>query len=89
MQFGIVVGPLILIGLAYLIWEGFNRGTELERSYLCIMLMLGVMPLLVSGTYLEWDYFWATLGVCIAIIRPMGSEKRKGNAQAYSEDTCK
>ena len=60
-----------------------------ERSYLCIMLMLGVMPLLVSGTYLEWDYFWATLGVCIAIIRPMGSEKRKGNAQAYSEDTCK
>ena len=89
LQFGIVVGTVILVGLACLIWKSFSKGTELERSYLCIMLMLGVMPLLVSGTYLEWDYFWATLGVCIAIIRPMGSEKRKGNAQAYSEDTCK
>ena len=55
LQFGIVVGTVILVGLACLIWKSFSKGTELERSYLCIMLMLGVMPLLVSGTYLEWD----------------------------------
>lgn len=71
LQFGVVIGPVILGALVYLVWKAYKLGFDAGRSYLCIMLMLGVVPLLISGTYLEWNFFWAVLGACVSIISPI------------------
>lgn len=75
LQYGVFFGPLIILALGYLVLKGFTSGNDFDKSMLAIVFMLGIVPLLISGTYLKWDFFWALLGVCVAIIRPINRNR--------------
>ncbi len=67
MQFGLPIGIILCLGLLWIIKKSIftdKEGTASELSL--ILLTVGVCPLLVSGSYLNWVLFYVFIGVFIA-----------------------
>jgi len=64
MQYGIIIGSLILITLLGLIFYRFLKGSNNKEKYF-FAFSLGFLPLLVSGSYLTSYDFWLFLAIFI------------------------
>lgn len=66
MQFGLILGLILCCLLAFLIIRRYNRCALLQEKLLLIGLVFaGFLPLMVSGSYLRWDLFYALVGFAI------------------------
>lgn len=69
-DFGIVFGGLICVALVFFcIYVICHRMEVYERACVNILFSVGVIPLFVSGTYLDFINFWIFLGVSISAVR--------------------
>ncbi len=65
-HFGVFIGGAILVLLAYLMIRGFLNASSLEFGILAMWFCLGVVPLLVSGSYITSIAFWVYLGLLLS-----------------------
>lgn len=62
-HYGVPLGGLFLLVFLTLILRVFPSKNEREYSMLTIWFSIGVIPLLVSGSYIESMHFWTFLGL--------------------------
>lgn len=83
LQFGVVMGPVILVAaITVMAYPLFAR--RMDSSALSVYLVgiaVGVLPLMISGSYLTNAAFFYSLGIDVSIIRNRRLEK-----EAYLED---
>lgn len=65
MQFGLVMGIVIVIILLATITNTFKKAFSLREKLLVLsLIMVGFVPLMVSGSYLSYTMFFGLLGYC-------------------------
>lgn len=64
--FGIIVGSALLIILFYLVIKSLLTKDKKKYNLIVIWLSLGFVPLIVSGSYLNYMNFWILNGLMIA-----------------------
>ena len=70
MQFGIVIGSVIIIAfLGLLIYTLFGKFKSSYKEYLIMFLFIGFVPLMVSGSYITFQGFYVLLGLMAATLR--------------------
>lgn len=63
MQFGLVLGSILSILLVWLIFRKYRQcKTEQGKLLLISLLFSGMVPLMISGSYLQWRMFFVLLG---------------------------
>lgn len=78
MQFGLILGLILCCLLAFLIIRRYNRCALLQEKLLLIGLVFaGFLPLMVSGSYLRWDLFYALVGFAIRSDTSGGSSRNE------------
>ena len=66
-HFGIIIGSLVLITFIYCWFIGiFNNENKAEKDLATMFFGIGLVPLLVSGSYLTSSNFWLFMAVCIS-----------------------
>lgn len=72
LQFGYVIGALVLVALAVLIVRAFLAARKNEAAYriLWIFAAIGLFPLLVSDSYIQNPLFFCFLALCVNILSP-------------------
>lgn len=69
-SFGIFFGVLIPVVVFYRLIKGVLRDRNSEKSqFLLLLISLGMIPLLVSGSYVEEPWFYLMLGYCTQTLR--------------------
>lgn len=69
-DFGYVVGTLLLIALALLIIKAYRKTKSTdEKALILILCCVGVFKLFLSSSYLREPMLFMLLGVCIAVIK--------------------
>lgn len=70
MQFGIVIGSVIIIAfLGLLIYTLFGKFKSSYKEYMIMFLFIGFVPLMVSGSYITFQGFYVLLGIMAATLR--------------------
>lgn len=68
MQFGIVMGLFLLFRLVLMIGRNLKYAQGDERKNLVLAFCgIGLFPLFISSSYIEWIEFYVLLGLCSAI----------------------
>lgn len=63
MQFGLILGLFFCCLLAFLIIRRYNRCALYQEKLLLISLFFaGFLPLMITGSYLRWEMFYALIG---------------------------
>ena len=63
MQFGLILGLFFCCLLAFLIIRRYNRSAFFQEKLLLIgFVFAGFLPLMISGSYLRWEMFYALMG---------------------------
>ena len=63
MQFGLILGLFFCCLLAFLIIRRYNRSAFFQEKLLLIgFVFAGFLPLMISGSYLRWEMFYALIG---------------------------
>lgn len=76
-DFGILLGPIILIGLIYLLCRGFKRAGETKSLLLCALFSTGIVKLIFSGSFLNIEpSLYVLIGLCV---NPHSNSLKKGN----------
>jgi O-antigen ligase len=66
-QFGVILGTLLLLLLLGAILRVFVVSVDLDRRALILVFVgLGLMPLLFSASYLSWPPFFGLVGLCLS-----------------------
>lgn len=77
-QFGIIVGALIVVLVAYMLFKAFIRSkNEFVRVFLTALFCLTFIKLYMSGSYLQEPYFPLLIGYCIRIRRKFKMESEE------------
>lgn len=80
-SFGYVIGSVILAIVIWVIYKAYKSCITLEEKELMVILFLiGLFPLMFSGSFLNWPHLFFFLGYCISLIR----QKKIYNEQAES-----
>lgn len=61
--FGIIIGTVILLILGYIIIKSLFAKNKAETSLMLMWFCIGVVPLIISGSYLTDFQFWIFLGL--------------------------
>ena len=65
MQFGLVLGLLLLISLVFLIGRTLKHDKNSDRKRLVLAFCgIGLFPLFISSSYIEYTEFYILLGLC-------------------------
>ncbi len=77
-SFGIVFGVLIPIVVFYRLIKGILRDTNSDKcKFLWLLIGLGMIPILVSGSYVEEPWFYLMLGYCTQTLRATKQKQLK------------
>ena len=69
MQFGCVLGLILLFYFFRLLFRTYKNSPSTDaRAVLLIFIGAYFFPLMFSGSYLEWNGFYALMGICGAIL---------------------
>lgn len=70
LEFGLVMGSLLLIILFGVIIKGFfSTSCEQEKVFILILICSCLLKLFLSGTYLDETYFFMLIGLCVQMIK--------------------
>ncbi len=77
LQFGLVIGTILIICLLAIIIRAFisahkaakKTGSFAHRDVILIFIAVGLLPLFVSASYLQWYLFYILLAVCLSTLR--------------------
>ena len=76
-DFGLLLGPIILVGLISLLHRGFKRADETKSVLLCALFSTGIIKLIFSGSFLNIEpALYVLIGLCV---NPHGNSLKKGN----------
>lgn len=66
-SFGLIIGPILLICLALLLFKAFRkmRGNEDEQVFLILLIVASIVKLLFSGTFVDDMLFFFLIGYSI------------------------
>lgn len=66
-SFGLIIGPILLLGLALLLFNSFRkmRGNEEEQVFLILLIVASVIKLFFSGTFIDDTLFFFLIGYSI------------------------
>lgn len=65
-DYGVIIGSVLLLVLLVLIWKALKNGSDRETKYFIVILIaLGIVKLMLSGSYLYEPYLFLLLGVCV------------------------
>ena len=68
MQFGIVIGAVLLSVISLLIGKALlKESSTTEKDVVCIFVAIGIVPLMVSESYITNGLFFALMGLCVNI----------------------
>lgn len=78
LQYGIVIGMLLSIVFSVFTWKAFRNSRKSETRLVCLTVLLGVglFPLMVSESYLEWEPFYLLVGYMVTTTQKGRSAKR-------------
>lgn len=66
-QFGVIIGSLLLLLLIAIVVKAILDQGDSERvRVVLIFVAIGLVPLFVSGSYLDWPSFFALIGICLS-----------------------
>ena len=69
-SYGLIFGSLILIILAYRLTKGvFTYNIEDNNKFLLLLICTGLIPLFMSGSYVDNIWFYFMLGFCTQTLR--------------------
>ena len=81
MQFGIILGSVIIVFLFRLFYQTYKQqSSSEEKLFYTALLCAAILPLLVSGSYLTFSMFYALLGYSF-------TDRQRRNRWRYLEDT--
>ena len=83
-QYGYVIGSIILFYLLYLLIKSLIKSNTIERELLIIIFSTEIIRLMVSSSYLRSSLFFLWLGLSINIVY-----RRKKNEKASNNITNK
>lgn len=66
--FGVIVGSILIIILIWICYKAIRLRNRDDSNLAIIWISIGLIPLLVSGTYLADFHFWIFLGITLNII---------------------
>jgi len=79
-EYGIIFGSLIIIALIIIILKSLGKNIpSLQKDFICIFISLGLIPLLISGSYLQEPSFFIMLGFSINAISNYSKIKNHGS----------
>lgn len=69
LQFGIVIGGILSTLFLVLTFKAFRISRKNETSFLCLAVLFGVglFPLMVSESYVEWTHFYLLMGYMVTM----------------------
>lgn len=75
MQFGVILGIVVFCLFFRTLYRSYKSSSTPEsRSVLLIFIGAYFFPLMFSGSYLEWNGFYALMGLCGAILTNQSSK---------------
>ena len=76
LQYGIIFGIIILLFLARHLIKTIKitKTDTCAKKCLIVMIALGILPLLMSSSYLQWTPFFILLGLCSSINKTAGDQ---------------
>lgn len=83
-DFGLIIGSLFLFLISYIIIIAFKISSNDVHEVAVILLFFGVMPHMISGSYLTEPYFALFMGYCVWII----NNKKKVHPYAALKKTA-
>lgn len=63
LDYGIIIGSIFILTLFYVCFKVYLNNDQYGRDILILFCCIGILPLMVSGTYLTDYSFWMMLGV--------------------------
>lgn len=82
-QYGYIVGGIIITYLSYLLLETIIKGNKVERDFVIIFFSMEIVRLFLSSSYISSPLFFLLLGGCFKIIY-----KKKGETVNESSIDC-
>lgn len=82
-HFGLVIGPVLLLLFAFITIKSLIRADKLQFELLLMWLSMGLVPLVVSASYLHHMHFWILMGLVFRI----SGKKRFNIKQVLNYDT--
>lgn len=81
-SFGYVIGTLLLVGLFYILFNGFRACQDKsEKEFLILLFCCSIVKLMLSDYYLFDRFFFLLIGLCFALLR-----KTKTRVLRYSKN---
>lgn len=74
-QFGVIIGGVLIIYILYNLFTAILKGNNDERNLVIIFIGIALMQLMVSSTYLQSQYFFYLLGIAITLVKGKGHKK--------------
>lgn len=88
LQFGIIVGAVLVIALLVLLFRAYRNSRKKESAMLCLTVLFGVglFPLMVSASYVEWTPFYLMMGYVVTLAqkrKPVSLQEMEDDTQAH------
>ena len=64
-NFGLIIGSCIIMSILYLIIRPILKSSFNKKIFI-VFFSTGIIPLLLSSSYIEWLPFWTFLGICLS-----------------------
>ncbi|MBU3220656.1 O-antigen ligase family protein [Clostridium algidicarnis] len=68
-HFGIIFGSIIIVFLFYLCYRMIKLKSKNDSNFMLMWISMGIIPLLVSGSYLIEFNFWIFLGLALKALK--------------------
>ena len=69
-HYGWIIGLIITVSLLYFMFMSFFKNKNVvTRNIWLMFFFIGFLPLMFSGSYINWPIFWLFLGLTVNIIR--------------------
>lgn len=68
-QFGVILGLLIITAFIAVVLLGWIKASPTEREFIAVFIGLGLVPLMVSGSFWVSANFWLLIAICLSPLR--------------------
>lgn len=86
MQFGVILGTVLMMLLVAQLLRAWRRcRSHRERLVLVSLLFSGIVPLMVSGSYLTFTMFYALIGFCTRRAGTFGEDETLAQAETMGK----